>query len=154
MNCSPTLTAEEFKVLHNTLWELGNIDNDRVRELVDRIRGVALKGAYEQDHAAFDRKSAHYDRIRDDLGLRASWSIYEVDDLSERHPFAGADRVVYRDHWGDKPVSVGINGLTWAALYVAADAAIRDSGDEHHIYIEAFRPSKEDPRTLVLTTGS
>lgn len=154
MNCSPTLTAEEFKVLHNTLCELGNINDERVQTLVERIRREALKGAYEQDDTAFDRKHDHYSRIRDELGLRSSWSIFEVDNLADRHPFEGADRVVYRDHWGDKPVSVGINGLTWAALYVAADACIRDSGDGHHCFIEAFRVGEEDPRTLYLTTGS
>ena len=39
-------------------------------------------------------------------------------------------------------------------LYVAANAAIRDSGDMHHTYIENFKPSKDDVLTLVLTTGS
>lgn len=62
--------------------------------------------------------------------------------------------MVYRNHWGAEPVSVSIQGLTWAALWVAANAAIRDSGDDHHVYIEAFRLDAEDPRTLVLSTGS
>lgn len=153
MNCSPTLTAEEFKVLHNSLWELGCIDNPKVQELVERIRSVALKGAYEQDNASFDRKFEHYRRIQEELGLRSVWSVYEVDNLSERHPYEGATRVVYKDHWG-KPVSKQINGLTWAALYVAADACIRDSGDDHHIFIEQFTPIKGSDFELNLTTGS
>jgi hypothetical protein len=82
------------------------------------------------------------------------WSIFEVSNLSDRHPFEGADRVVYKDHWGNKTVSCSINGLTWAALYIAANACIRDSGDGHHIYIEQFKPAKDDPRTLILSTGS
>lgn len=154
MNCNPTLTAEEFKVLHNTLWELGNVNDATVKTLVERIRTVALKGAYEQDNQAFDRKFDHYSRIREELGLRTSWSIFEVDDLSQRHPFEGAQRVVYQDHWGDQPVTKSLNGATWAALYVAADAAIRDSGDDHHSFIESFRASPEDPTTLILSTGS
>ena len=164
MNCNPTLTAEEFKTVHNALWELDSV----TRQLEDILnpelyvklaraastirRGLA--GAYEQDSKAFELKSSHYDRIRNELGLGTSWSIYEVNDLSERHPFEGADRVVYKDHWGDKPVSASINGLTWAALFVAANACIRDSGDGHHVFIERFTPSKDDPRTLVLQTGS
>ncbi len=153
MNCSPTLTAEEFKILHNSLYYLDCIGNEKVSELVETIRG-ALKGAYAQDNQAFQRKNDHYDRIRSELGLQTTWSIYEVDNLSDRHPFEGADRVVYRDHWGDRPVSKSINGLTWAALYLAADACIRDSGDGHHSFIEGFCPDANDPRTLILSTGS
>jgi hypothetical protein len=62
--------------------------------------------------------------------------------------------VVYRNHWGKNPVSCSINGATWAALWVAANACIRDSGDDHHIFIEDFRPDPEDARTLLLSTGS
>lgn len=153
MNCSPTLTADEFKTLHNALWHLDCLKNEKVDAIVTEIR-EALKGAYEQDDKAFDTKWSHYERVRDDVALKSIWSIYEVENLSDRHPFEGADRVVYENHWGEKPVSKSINGRTWAALYVAADAAIRDSGDDHHIFIEQFTPSEEDPRTLLLTTGS
>jgi hypothetical protein len=81
--------------------------------------------------------------------------MYEPDNLSDRHPYTDATSVIYTDHWGDQDaVRVPITGLTWAALFVAANAAIRDSGDTHHIYIENFRPSKDDAAVLVLTTGS
>ena len=104
--------------------------------------------------AEFYRKYDHYDSVKTELGLRSRWSIYEVENLADRHPFENADRVVYKDHWGNKTVSASIQGLTWAALFRAADACIRNSGDEHHIYIEQFQPSKDDPRTLILSTGS
>ena len=153
MNCDVMLTAEEFKTIHNTLWAMqyqgmdGKTGAEKIRE--------ALAGAYKQDREAFDRKGQHYTNVKAELGIRGSdWSIYEVDNLSERHPFEGADRVVYRDHWGEQPVQCSINGLTWAALWVAANACIRDSGDDHHTFIEAFRPSKDDPSVLYLVTGS
>ena len=165
MNCSPTLSAEEFKTVHNGLCTLDGV----VRRLEDVLnpelfkllahsaseirRGLA--SAYDQDDRAFSRKSRHFDEVKASLGIKNSeWSVYEVEDMGERHPFEGVDRVVYRDHWGDQPVSCSINGLTWAALFVAADACIRDSGDEHHVYIEKFKPAKDDPRTLILYTGS
>ena len=153
MNCSPTLTADEFKVLHNSLWELGCINNPQVQELVERIREVALKSAYQQEQDSFDSKHSHYGRVQEELGLRSVWSIFEVDNLSEPHPFEGATHVVYKNHWG-KPVSKAINGLTWAALYVAADACIRDSGDEHHVFIEQFEPVLGSDFELNLSTGS
>lgn len=99
----------------------------------------------------FSKKFDYYDDVRSQLGLDAVWSIYEVENLSEPHPFANARTVTYRDHFGDEPVVKPIIGGTYAALYVAANACIRDSGDSHHIYVERFRPEGD---TLVLTTGS
>jgi hypothetical protein len=165
MNTSPTITAEDFKTIHNALCEMrsvyetiqGVVREPITDKLASAIREMetGLKDAYEQDNKAFDDKYAHYDDVRGQLGLaNAVWSIFEVNNLSDRHPFEGADRVVYKDHWGGQPVSCSINGLTWAALYVAANACIRDSGDKHHIYIELFTPDKDDPRTLILSTGS
>lgn len=144
-----TLKAEDFTKIHNALWSLQYNKGD-VTEQVEVIRN-ALKDCYAQDLAAGKRLSDHYDRVREDLGLEARWSITGVKNLSERYPHEGVETVTYKDHWGDSPVVVPVNGLTWAALYVAANAAIRDSGDAHHIFIEGF---KQVGNTLVLTTGS
>lgn len=159
MNCSPTLTAYEFKDLHNALCDLRNIRSDMEHSMVkvDRVEDViarfeqALSGAYQQDNDAFDTKSDHYDEVRKGLGLTAIWSIYEVDNLSEPHPFGDVTTVTYETHWGPKPVVKGIAGTSWAALYTAANACIRDSGDEHHVFIEDFKVRGD---TLVLSTGS
>lgn len=165
MNCAPTLTAEEFKTIHNAMCELDRLVQPleevlrpelyaKLAQVRDAIR-TGLAGAYQQDEDAFSRKSRHFDDVGAQLGMdHSEWSIYEVNDLADRHPFEGADRVVYRDHWGRKSVQCSINGLTWAALWIAANACIRDSGDEHHMFIESFQPDAEDPRTLVLSTGS
>jgi hypothetical protein len=149
MNCDVTLKAEEFKAIHNTLWAMEYQGMDS-KTAAEKIR-EALSGAYAQESKAFNRKSDHYSSVKEDLGLRTIWSIYEVDNLSERHPFEGIATVTYKDHWGKKPVVKPVNGFTYAALYVAADAAIRDSGDEHHVFIEQF---KQVGDTLLLTTGS
>ena len=101
----------------------------------------------------FDTKFDYYSQVREDLGLTAVWSIYEVDNLSERHPFEGATKVIYRAY-GSGDHSVAITGTTWAALYVAANQLIRDSGDGHHIYIESFKQSSIDPEILFVSTGS
>ena len=154
MYTNVNLTAKEFTDIHNALYYLECIDTEEVNIQVNKIR-AALKSAYAQEDEVFDRRRDHYADVRSQLGLDHSvWSVYEVDDLSERHPFEGADRVVYKDHWGKQPVSCSINGLTWAALYIAANACIRDSGDTHHCFIEQFIVSEDDSRTLKLMTGS
>ena len=155
MNCNPTLTAEEFKVLHNSLWELSNIDHPKVAELVERIRRQALAGAYEQDNRAFERKHDQYRHWQEHYGLKTVWSIYEVDNMTLCHPYKDAEYVVYSDHWGEGGEVVRrIEGKDWNALYRAADSAIQASGDEHHIFIESFDPIVDKPGHLRLSTGS
>lgn len=149
MNCDVTLKAEEFKTIHNTLWAMEYQSMD-AKTAAEKIR-EALSGAYAQESEAFSSKSDHFSSVKEDLGLRTIWSIYEVDDLNERYPFEGIATVTYKDHWGKETVVKPVNGLTYAALYVAADAAIRDSGDDHHVFIERF---KQVGDTLLLTTGS
>jgi hypothetical protein len=152
MNCSVTLTAEEFKNLHNALWRLGTLQDPRVEEQVSIIRD-ALEGAYQQESEVSDRRYAHYSSVREKLGMNAIWSIDEVEDLSERHPFEGVTKIVYKP-FGERAVTKQVNGITWAALYVAADAAIWASGDDHHIFIENFSPCADDSQALELSTGS
>lgn len=161
MNCNPTITSEDFKKIHNALCSLRNMQerldgvvhyklskdfSQYVKEISD-----ALKSAYEQDQKSYKTKYDHFTRVQKDLGLSSIWSMFAVDDLNEPHPFEGVTEVVYADHWGQKPVSVRINGLTWAAIYVASDVAIRDSYDYHHIFIESFI---QDGSKLILRTGS
>lgn len=153
MNCDVTVSAEDFKTIHNTLWEMQyrGLSGDQGAE---RIR-AALKAAYDQDNEAFERKHDHYSNVREQYGLRTNWSIYEVEDLDLRHPYQDAAYVVYTDHWGvTGEIIQAINGPTWVDLYRAADAAIRRSGDGHHCFIEDFQPLKDDPTHLRLSTGS
>ena len=164
MNVNPTLTADEFKTIHNALWDLDClvqrlediVKPDLSAKLVGAVENIrkGLAGAYKQDDDAFARKNSHYESVKEELGLSSVWSLYEVSNLNERHPFKDACKVVYKDHWGDRPVECQIVGSTWAALWVAADACIRDSDDEHHVFVEQFRAKKDDPTVLILSTGS
>ena len=101
----------------------------------------------------FDTKFAYFDTSRSELGLSAVWSIYEVDNLNEVHPFEGATKVIYRAY-GSGDHEVAIDGTTWKSLYIAADTLIRESGDNHHIFIEAFKQSSISPEILFVSTGS
>ena len=162
MNCNPTLTAQEFKNVHNGMCKLasviGQLEDTIHPSLLQQLLKAqneitsGLKGAYEQDNSAFEIKMDYFDRVREELGLFATWSMYEVDNLSDRHSFEGVTKVVYRAY-GSGDHEVAINGATWAALYVAANALIRDSGDNHS-FIEGFTQSSIDPTILFLSTGS
>lgn len=68
-------------------------------------------------------------------------------------PFPDAEYVEYINNWGNQ-VAVKIGGdRTWQDLYNAADIAIRESGDSHHVFIERFVET-DNVRFLELWTGS
>lgn len=164
MLIAPTLTADQFKQVHNALCNLDTVLSKlsgvvadqisaQLNEAIEDIRG-ALVDAYSQEDAAYNARYTHYDDQKVLNGIKHSqWSMYEVTDMTAPHSYSGADRVVYKDNWG-KPVSVSIRGNTWAALWRAADECISTSGDNHHVFIEAFRVDPKDCRTLILHTGS
>ena len=117
------------------------------------LEQMSQEAAVEQmADTEFNTKFDYYDTVRDELGLRAIWSIYEVDNLSEPHPYKGVTHLVYED-WFGKSIVVAINGLTYAALFVAANAAITRA-NTHHNFIEAFEQNPKNPEILVLHTGS
>lgn len=159
-----TLRAEDFRTVHNTLCELRSIVGDMERSMIkiERLESViarfeqGLADAYAQDNEIFESKMDYYHQFQKDNQLRTVWSIYELPmhGFLEQHPFQGALQVAYVDHWGDEPVFEEIQGTTWGDLYRAADRAIRRSGDDHHCFIEAFRPNPAEPAQLRLTTGS
>ena len=67
-----------------------------------------------------------------------------------------AETLVYKDHWGhERAVSIPLPGgnLKWWDLWSAADKAIIESDDIHHVFIEDFQKST-DGKTLFLRTGS
>lgn len=156
MYCNVTLTAEEFKVLHNSLCDLNRFCQfQEIEEIVERIRKVALKSAYEQDNQAFESKHDQYHHWQQHYGLKSIWSLYEVENMTLCHPYKDAEYVVYDQHWGEGGEVVRkIEGKDWNSLYRAADAAIQASGDDHHVFIEAFRPIEGRPGHLSLYTGS
>lgn len=162
MHCAPTLTAQEFSDIHNAKCELNGIlqsldgvIHPKLQERLEKALAQINKGlenAYRLDEEAYEKKSRHYDEISVANDFKSIWSVYEVDDLNA--PFAGAaTHLAYKQHWGKKPVLVPINGNTWVDLWRAAEAAILESGDNHHIFIESFEPDG-DSGILNLSTGS
>lgn len=99
-----------------------------------------------------EAKMEHYEAAGKMLGcVDSTWSIYGVEDMAAEHPYGNVTKVVYKEHWGGKPVIAEIAGGDWGALFVAANKCIRESGDVHHRFIEAF---EQDGDQLILTTGS
>ena len=87
----------------------------------------------------FNRRWDHYRSFMTLHNLVAVWSMYEIDDLTDKHPFEGATHIsYYAGVWGNGTVKQAIEGNTWGDLYKASNACIVSSGDLHHIFIEGL----------------
>jgi hypothetical protein len=103
----------------------------------------------------FDAKFNYFDKIKEDASFKSIWSIYEISSMFDLSNLE-AENLVYKDHWGhERAVTIPLPGgnLKWWDLWSAADKAIIESEDKHHIFIEDFQKSK-DGKTLFLRTGS
>jgi hypothetical protein len=159
------LNKAQWRNLHNALCNAEREAGQLFSVLKDGGEGLvalqsvrdALAPAYAQDNAAFDRKNNYFDQVRDENQLRSIWSLYDETDVGlfeQPHPYGTATQLVYSQHWGNKPVVVEIQGNTWLDLYRAADTAIQQSGDSHHIFIERFSCDCTESSTIHLSTGS
>jgi hypothetical protein len=100
----------------------------------------------------WDAKYKSFAEIQSTNKFVSMWSIYDgVNDPTELSPYEGKT-MSYMDNWGE-PVEVTLpNGpLSWLQLWEAADKCIKQSGDNHHIFIEGFR---KNGGILELITGS
>ena len=69
MNTSVTLTADEFRQIHNALCFA---NSKSIEETVETIR-AALAGAYQQEQSDFDSKIDYYRRFQQDNKFEAIW---------------------------------------------------------------------------------
>lgn len=160
------LKGTDLSKIHNALWQLqynsglsdlvgrGSVDAlaEKVNTELEKIRD-ALKDVMLQDKLEQDKRYEHYKQVAEKFGFSTIWSITEVQDLySAAHGMTGCEKLVYEDNWDDKTVEVEITGHRWVDLWAAADKAIKESGDGHHCFIEAFKHKSHN--TLRLVTGS
>lgn len=164
MLCEPTLSAEDFKNVHNAKCELISV--------LESLKGVihpslysrfesgiemlnkGLKSAYDQEDALYHASENHIAEVENELGgMRSIWSMHEVKDLRAAHPWPNHTTLSYQG-WGEREVVIHIPGPLWKDLWLAAEQAIERSGDSHHIFIESFSQHPSRPTELRLGTGS
>ena len=160
-----TLTKEEFTKMHNALYDLdcarADLESVVAPTLMTRLNRAAtdlrkgMKGVYEQESTQWRRQQDYFESVQSELKCRSVWSLFDhdVEDFYTEHTYKGAKVLKYKDTWG-KPVEVPLAGNRWVDLYIAADYLIKESGDDHHIFIEQFAAKEEDPSVLFLRTGS
>ena len=120
----------------------------------------------EAEMAVIDAREERLNAIAAEHNLVSIWSYGEVVEMDAPHPYHWATTVVHTTISGVEPESgvrcwggdggrfeAAITGPRWLDLWIAADAAIRDSGDLHHLFVETFKAGA-DPAELHLGTGS
>ena len=102
--------------------------------------------------ADFDLKFNYFTKVQTTNRFKSVWSIFEVNNIFDLSGLRG-ETLRYGDHWGTGTVVIPLPGgtLQWWDLWVAAEKAIEQSGDQHHMFIEAFRKEGND---IYLSTGS
>lgn len=151
------LNIDELTNIHIAMHSLEKLKNPEVDAIVNDIRG-ALQSARDREVEEFEQLHNMYRRVAEENNFKSKWSACEVTDFNAPHPFKGAAMLIYKEHWGKvKRIGRSIDGDTWLDLYRAADLAIADSGDDHHIFIESFKrvdSYERDNAFLELFTGS
>jgi hypothetical protein len=117
-----------------------------------------LISAHDPVRALEDKRSEdrfeHYEAMRKHYGLSAVWSMMEYDRLDDN-----TDKDIKTIKYYDVIVPVVKRPehpwLRWTDVYEACDKAIKESGDEHHIFIEYLHREDSDPEgQYKLSTGS
>lgn len=79
---------------------------------------------------------------REETELKSVWSM-DTDLLKQVAPaIEGEARIIYKAHWGPNEPQIDLVDPTFVDLYRAAEQLIRESGDEHHVFIEDFEYNK------------
>lgn len=99
---------------------------------------------FPEFRADYDREIKYLSKMRDFLGLTAIFSItgraYNISRGDEFFPTTSRKplmmRFDYDGGFGNKVVGDVILNPTWLDVWKAADKAVRESGDLHHIYLE------------------
>jgi hypothetical protein len=102
---------------------------------------------------AFFEEMDYFDTYGKTFGAQSRWSIYDEGiKMGNEHPFGDNVKIRHKCDIYDYDVTVPVKGSKWGDVWVAADKAIVQSEDLHHIFIEGFE--KNSNGELELHTGS
>lgn len=161
MLIATTLTPDDFKKVHNGKCKLYSLlqrlrpvaKDELVGELERAIEEIeaGLAGAYAEESRLFEDRGAMYRKLAAEHGMsHSTWSMYEIDDMKVV-PYPEAKLLRYDGGWGYAQEVPLVQPASWIGLWIAADAAIKKSGDTHHTFIESLDLVDG---VVVLSTGS
>jgi hypothetical protein len=111
----------------------------------------------DEETSRWDRRNEHFTKVQREHRFKTVWSIYDIERLDEALPSKYLDitHVQYYNQLVAVERRDGTTGFDWLDLWIAAEKAINQSNDSHHIFVEGFYREDSDPVGVYrLTTGS
>lgn len=124
-------------------------------ENTSSVINVAFKKYREKEEDLFDNKMDGFRKIQEKNKLSSVWSEYDISPKDMKKPFSDkpVESLSY-ESWGPTQTIKHGKIATWFDMWKLADQIMRQSGDTHHIFIEAFVEDKKKPGHFKLVTGS
>lgn len=148
------INLEEWPTAEASLTLFMTLKLQALRTTVDRLAGFKseflLKLGMDPKSSTLIRRMDDAAEIAHTEGFESIWSHLTVDDLNETVPFIKS--LSYEGHQFKVEVKEGPEP-TWIDIWRTADKLISVSGDNHHIFIEAFVPTGVEG-LYRLSTGS
>jgi len=156
-----SITSDQISKLHNAYWLINN-EIEQLEEVLRSDKIVALRKAVsifseayiplmEEKDKEWDRRNSYYDDLRENHKFRSVWSIYDVVSFQAN---SGIEGTVLKYGKVNIPMKKDTMTMciTWLDMWKYADQAIKESEDEHHLFIERFYDRGDG--VIELITGS
>ena len=118
---------------------------------VDGCDNVFLKN----EIVTIDLKNQKIKEVLEQKNIHIVHSYNDISPKDMKKPFSDkpVESLSY-ESWGPTQTIKHGNIATWFDMWKLADQIMRQSGDTHHIFIEAFVEDKKKPGHFKLVTGS
>lgn len=131
------------------------------KKFVDQINNtssvidISFKKYREKEEDLFDSKMDGFRKLQEKNKFSSVWSEYDISPKDMKKPFSNkpVESLTY-ESWGPTQTIKHGKIATWFDMWKLADQIMRQSGDTHHIFIEAFVEDKKKPGHFKLVTGS
>ena len=159
---SITIGRQQQRDLHNArcFFEMAieRCEDAKVAETLKKAMGYftsAHAAIRQQENDRFETRFQHFREAQHQYGFSTVWSIFEVPRVEYEVTPELVDITHVKYYNQLVAVEKPEGQLRWVDLWRAADKAIAESGDKHHVFVEGFYQRKEDPiGTYQIITGS
>ena len=94
----------------------------------------------------YDEKCEYFEAF----GFKSCWSMHEVDDIYDRHPYGNITHLEHELLWGIGNPKIAVRGRRWIDLWIAVDEAKARSGRASEFYLAIDGFSRVSHNTLRL----
>lgn len=144
-----SLTSDLHSIIYRTQ-ELVHPDITNTLISMQSKLNQALHDIREIENNSFEKNWKELADIAKNNNFQSRWSVEEVssEKMSKQVPLK-IKTIQYQGNTFKVKAK-----LTWLELWKIADQIIKNSGDEHHIFIENFEPINPTTGAFKLNTGS